>query len=115
MYSRIVGTGSYFPSQVRSNADLEEMVDTSHEWIVERTGICERRIAGPDENVATMGAEAAKKALEAAGLGIEDIDMNICATTSWEKALPSAACEIQRILGAPGIAAFDVEAACAGF
>ncbi|AWB65964.1 3-oxoacyl-ACP synthase [Saccharobesus litoralis] len=115
MYSRITGTGSYFPSQVRTNADLEQMVDTSHEWIIERTGISERRIAAPDENVATMGAEAAKKALEAANLDISDIDLIICATTSWEKAFPSAACEIQKILGAPGVAAFDVAAACSGF
>ncbi|NTS77957.1 ketoacyl-ACP synthase III [Catenovulum sp. SM1970] len=116
MYSRIIGTGSYFPEQVRTNADLEQMVDTSHEWIVERTGINERRIAGPDENVATMGAEAAKKALEAANLQASDIDMIVCATTSWEKALPSAACEIQQLLDCPaGIPAFDVAAACAGF
>ncbi len=115
MYSKIIGTGSYFPSEVRSNTDLEAMVDTTHDWIVERTGIHERRIAAPDENVATMGAEASLKALEYANLSSSDIDMIICATTSWEKALPSAACEIQRILGCPGIPAFDVAAACAGF
>ncbi|WP_111976436.1 beta-ketoacyl-ACP synthase III [Algibacillus agarilyticus] len=115
MYSRIVGTGSYFPSQVRSNADLEKMVETSHEWIIERTGICERRIAGPDENVATMGFEATKKALEAANIKAEDLDMIICATTSWEKAFPSAACEIQNMLGVTNIPAFDVAAACSGF
>ena len=68
MYSRIIGTGSYFPSQVRSNADLESMVETTDEWIIERTGIRERRIIGDNETVATMGAQAALKAFEAAGL-----------------------------------------------
>lgn len=115
MYSRIAGTGSYFPSDVRTNADLEQMVDTSDEWIIERTGIHERRIAGPQENVATMGYEASKQAIAAAGLQASDIDMVICATTSWEKALPSAACEIQRLLEIPGTGAFDIQAACAGF
>ncbi|MCU4674780.1 ketoacyl-ACP synthase III [Catenovulum sp. 2E275] len=115
MYSKIIGTGSYFPAQVRTNADLEKMVETSHEWIVERTGICERRIAGPDENVATMGHQASLKAIEAAGIEASDIDLIISATTSWEKALPSAACEIQNLLGLPGVPAFDIGAACAGF
>ncbi|KMT64770.1 beta-ketoacyl-ACP synthase III [Catenovulum maritimum] len=115
MYSKIIGTGSYFPEQVRSNADLEQMVDTSHEWIIERTGICERRIASPEENVATMGHQASLKALEAAGIEADSIDLIICATTSWEKALPSAACEIQNLLGLPGVPAFDIGAACSGF
>ncbi|TAA48743.1 MULTISPECIES: beta-ketoacyl-ACP synthase III [Corallincola] len=115
MYSKISGTGSHLPELVRTNADLEEMVDTTHQWIVERTGIIERRIAGPDETVATMGAEAAKNALEAAGLTADQLDMIICATTSAEHAFPSAACEIQRILNAPPMPAFDVAAACAGF
>ncbi|MER2492138.1 beta-ketoacyl-ACP synthase III [Catenovulum sediminis] len=115
MYSRIIGTGSFFPEQVRTNADLEKMVDTSHDWIIERTGIHERRIAGPEENVATMGFEASKKALEAANLKASDIDLILCATTSWEKALPSAACEIQNLLGLPGVPAFDIAAACAGY
>ncbi|EWH09708.1 3-oxoacyl-(acyl-carrier-protein) synthase III [Catenovulum agarivorans DS-2] len=115
MYSRIIGTGSYFPEQVRSNADLEKMVETSHDWIVERTGIHERRIAGEHENVATMGYEASKKAIEAAGIQPSDIDLILCATTSWEKALPSAACEIQNLLGLPGVPAMDIAAACAGY
>ncbi|WP_017444728.1 beta-ketoacyl-ACP synthase III [Gayadomonas joobiniege] len=115
MYARITGTGSYFPQQVRTNADLEKMVETSHDWIVERTGIHERRIAGPDENVATMGFEAAKKAIAAANIQASDIDLILCATTSWEKALPSAACEIQNLLGLPGVPAMDIAAACAGF
>lgn len=115
MYSRIIGTGSYFPSQVRSNADLESMVETTDEWIIERTGIKERRIIGDDETVATMGAQAALKALEAANIDKNDIDMIICATTSASRALPSAACEIQRELGMPPMPAFDIAAACAGF
>lgn len=115
MYSRIIGTGSYFPSQVRSNADLESMVETTDEWIIERTGIKERRIIGDDETVATMGAQAALKAIEAADIDKNSIDMIICATTSASRALPSAACEIQRELDMRPVPAFDVAAACAGF
>lgn len=115
MYSRIIGTGSYFPSQVRTNADLETMVETTDEWIIERTGIKERRIIGDNETVATMGALAALKAIEAAGIDKNSIDMIVMATTSAARALPSAACEVQRELDMPGIPAFDVAAACAGF
>lgn len=115
MYSRIIGTGSYFPSQVRTNADLETMVETTDEWIIERTGIKERRIIADNETVATMGAQAALKAIEAAGIEKESIDMIVMATTSAARALPSAACEVQRELDMPGIPAFDVAAACAGF
>lgn len=115
MYSRIIGTGSYFPSQVRTNADLETMVETTDEWIIERTGIKERRIIGDNETVATMGAQAALKAMEAAGIDKNSIDMIVMATTSAARALPSAACEVQRELDMPGIPAFDVAAACAGF
>lgn len=115
MYSRIVGTGSYFPSDVRTNADLENMVDTSDEWITDRTGIKERRIIGAQETPATMGAEAAQAALEAANLRASDIDMIVCATTSGRYALPSTACEIQKILNIDNIPAFDIAAACAGY
>lgn len=115
MYSRIIGTGSYFPSQIRSNADLETMVETTDGWIIERTGIKERRIIGDNETVATMGAQAALKAIEAAGIDKNSIDMIILATTSASRALPSAACEVQRELDIPAIPAFDVAAACAGF
>lgn len=115
MYSRIIGTGSYFPSQVRSNADLESMVETTDEWIIERTGIRERRIIDDDETVATMGAQAALKAFEAADIDKNSIDMIICATTSASRALPSAACEIQRELQMHAVPAFDIAAACAGF
>jgi 3-oxoacyl-[acyl-carrier-protein] synthase-3 len=91
------------------------MVETTDEWIIERTGIKERRIIGKDESVATMGAAAARKALEAANVDKNSVDMIICATTSAARALPSAACEIQRELEISAIPAFDIAAACAGF
>jgi 3-oxoacyl-[acyl-carrier-protein] synthase-3 len=115
MYSKIIGTGSYYPSEVRTNADLEVMVDTSDDWITDRTGIKERRLIGKDETAATMGAEASLKAIEAAGIDKHSIDMIVCATTSGRYALPSTACEIQKELKINGIPAFDVAAACAGF
>lgn len=115
MYTKIIGTGSYLPEQVRTNADLEKMVDTSDEWIVTRTGIRERRIAGPEDSVSTMGCEAAKRALEMAGIGAEQIGLIIVATTSATHAFPSAACQIQSMLDIKGCPAFDVAAACAGF
>ncbi|XOV78180.1 MAG: beta-ketoacyl-ACP synthase III [Aestuariibacter sp.] len=115
MYSRIIGTGSYFPSEVRSNTDLEKMVDTTDEWITDRTGIKERRIIGADETASTMGFEASKKALEMADIDPSSIDMIVCGTTSAPNSFPSAACEIQKSLGITDIAAFDVAAACAGF
>ena len=115
MYSKIIGTGSYYPSEIRSNADLEVMVDTSDEWITDRTGIKERRIIGDDETAATMGTQASLKAIEAAGIDKSTIDMIVCATTSGRYSLPSTACEIQRELEIDGIPAFDVAAACAGY
>ncbi|MEL0555115.1 beta-ketoacyl-ACP synthase III [Klebsiella sp. B345] len=115
MYTKIIGTGSYLPEQVRTNADLEKMVDTSDEWIVTRTGIRERRIAAPNETVATLGFEAAKNALEMAGVSPEQIGLIIVATTSGTHAFPSSACQIQSMLGINGCPAFDVAAACAGF
>lgn len=115
LFTRILGTGGYLPEQVRTNADLERMVDTSDEWIVERTGIHERRIASSEETVAYMGARAARQAIESAGLEISDIDAIICATTSSQNAFPSSACEIAGELGISNIPVFDVAAACAGF
>ncbi|MCD8548426.1 MAG: ketoacyl-ACP synthase III [Aeromonadaceae bacterium] len=115
MFTKILGTGSYVPETVRTNADLERMVETSDEWIVERTGIRERRIAKPEESVATMAHQAALRALEAAGLPPAQLDMIILATTSADNAFPSAACELQGMLDCPGIPAFDLAAACAGF
>lgn len=115
IYSKFIGTGSYYPDEIRTNADLENMVDTSDEWITDRTGIKERRIIGENETAATMGAEASKKAIEAADIDPKSIDMIVCATTSGRYALPSTACEIQKILQLDGIPAFDVAAACAGY
>lgn len=115
MFSKILGTGSYVPATVRTNADLEQMVETSDEWIVERTGIKERRIAGADETVATMAYQAALKALEASQIPASELDMIILATTSSENAFPAASCELQGMLDCPGIPAFDLAAACAGF
>ncbi|EXU74543.1 MULTISPECIES: beta-ketoacyl-ACP synthase III [Erwinia] len=115
MYTKIIGTGSYLPEQVRTNADLEKMVDTSDEWIVTRTGIRERRIAGADETVASMGFHAAQRALEMAGIDPNDIGLIVVATTSSSHAFPSSACMIQQQLGINDAAAFDLAAACAGF
>jgi 3-oxoacyl-[acyl-carrier-protein] synthase-3 len=115
MYTKILGTGSYLPEQIRTNADLEQMVETSDEWIVTRTGIRERRIAGPEETVSTMGVIAAKKALDMAGIDKNDIGLIVVATTSASNAFPSAACEIQQALEIGDAASFDVAAACAGF
>ncbi|MDU6412741.1 MAG: beta-ketoacyl-ACP synthase III [Yersiniaceae bacterium] len=115
MYTKILGTGSYLPVQVRTNADLEKMVDTSDEWIVTRTGIRERRIAAADETVSTMGFNAAQKALEMAGVDKDDLGLIIVATTSSSHAFPSAACQIQQLLGVKDAASFDLAAACAGF
>ncbi|ROP49381.1 3-oxoacyl-[acyl-carrier-protein] synthase III [Enterobacter sp. BIGb0383] len=115
MYTKIIGTGSYLPEQVRTNADLEKMVETTDEWIVTRTGIRERRIAAADETVATMGFEAAKRALEMAGVDKDQVGLIIVATTSATHAFPSAACQVQAMLEIKGCPAFDVAAACAGF
>ncbi|MDV2858686.1 MULTISPECIES: beta-ketoacyl-ACP synthase III [Oceanimonas] len=115
MNSKILGTGSYLPQGVRTNADLERMVETSDQWIVERTGIRERRIAGAEETVATMSYGAALRALDAAGIEAQQLDMIVLATTSADNAFPAAACEVQAMLNVPGIPAFDIAAACAGF
>lgn len=115
LFTRILGTGGYLPTQVRTNADLEQMVETSDTWIVERTGIHERRIASPQETASFMGTKAAAQALEAAGLAASDIDAVICATTSGQNAFPSTACDIALALGMSAPIAFDVAAACAGF
>ncbi|VFP80624.1 beta-ketoacyl-ACP synthase III [Candidatus Erwinia haradaeae] len=115
MYTKIIGTGSYLPQQIRTNADLEKMVDTSDEWIRSRTGICERRIAHPKENVATMGFQAALNALEMSGIKKTDINLIIVATTSSSHAFPSSACMIQKMLEINDATSFDLSAACSGF
>ncbi len=115
MYSKILGTGSYLPTQVRSNADLEKMVETTDEWIVTRTGIKERRIAAEDETVADMAYHASVNAIEMAGIDKHDIDLIIVATTSSSHTFPSAACQVQGMLEIKGCPAFDIAAACSGF
>ena len=115
MNSRILSTGSYLPSYIRTNAELEKMVDTSDEWIVTRSGIRERRIAAADETVATMGVEAAKNAIEAAQINPQDIELIIVATTSNSHAYPSAACQVQGLLNIDDAISFDLAAACTGF
>lgn len=115
MNSRILATGSYMPAQIRTNADLEKMVDTSDEWIVTRSGMRERRIASAEETVATMGFEAAKNALEMANIDPQQIDLIVVGTTSNSHSYPSAACQIQGLLGIDDAIAFDVAAACTGF
>jgi len=115
MFSKILSTGSYLPQHIRTNADLEKMVDTSDEWIVTRSGIRERRIAARDETVSTMGFEAAQKAIEAANIDPQEIDLILVATTSNSHAYPSAACQIQGMLEIDDAIAFDLAAACTGF
>lgn len=115
MNSKILATGSYMPAQIRSNADLEKMVETTDEWIFTRSGMRERRIAAADETVASIGYEAAKNALEIAQLDPQSIELIVVATTSNSHAYPSAACQIQGLLDIQDAIAFDVAAACTGF
>src|SRR5207248_9172793 len=111
----IAGTGSSVPERRLTNDDLSRMVDTSDEWITQRTGIKERRIAGPGETTATLGTAAARSAIEAAGLEPKDVDLIVVATITPEMVFPSTACFIGAELGIPGIPAFDMSAACSGF
>ncbi len=115
IHSAITGTGSCLPERVVTNQELEEMVDTTDEWIRERTGILQRHIAGEKETTASMGAKAAREALDAAGLAPDDVDMIVLATTTPDRIFPSTACHIQRELGTPVCPAFDVQAVCSGF
>ena len=119
-YSRITGTGSYLPPRRLTNAELAAElatrgVETSDEWIVERTGIRARHFAAPDVTSSDLGVEAAKNALQAAGLQASDIDLIIVATSTPDMVFPSAACILQNKLGIAGCAAFDVQAVCSGF
>ncbi|MFQ5454713.1 MAG: beta-ketoacyl-ACP synthase III [Nitrospirota bacterium] len=113
--SRIIGTGLYVPKSVMSNSDLEKMVDTSDQWIVERTGIRERRIAMDGETTSFMAAKASEKALEMANTSVEEIDIIIVATSTPDMFFPSTACMVQNNLGAKRSFAFDISAACSGF
>ena len=113
--ARITGVGRAVPPRVLTNHDLEQMVNTSDEWIVERTGIRERRIAAPDETASTLGAQAAKRALASAGIGGETIDLVVVGTCTPDGMFPAVASRIQDAIGAQHAAAFDVNAACTGF
>ncbi|KEY90633.1 3-oxoacyl synthase 3 [Candidatus Photodesmus katoptron] len=115
MYSKILGTGCYLPSKVRTNADLEKMVDTSDEWIFSRTGIKERRISAENETVSDMAFLAAEKAISMSGIDKSDIDLIIVATTTGSHRFPSSACQVQNKLGIQVCPAFDLSAACSGF
>ncbi len=113
--ARIIGTGSYLPKKELTNSDLEKMVDTTHDWIVSRTGICSRRIAEKDEFPSTMGSIAAQAALKNAHLTPKEIDLILVATMSGDYPSPSTAALIQHSIGAEKAAAMDIQAACSGF
>lgn len=115
LYSRIVGTGSYLPERVVTNGDLEQMLDTSDEWIVTRTGIRQRHIAGDNEYTSDLATKAARKALDMAGLEGSDIDLILVATVTGDFSWPATACLVQSQLGADNAFAFDLSAACSGF
>lgn len=114
-YARITGTGGYLPEKILTNAEIAEMVDTSDEWIRSRTGIEERHIAADGEYTVDLAEKAALKAMEAAGVNKDDIDLIIVATTTPDRVFPSTACLLQKRLDIHGCAAFDVQATCTGF
>jgi len=115
IYSRIAGTGGYLPDKVLTNADLEKMVDTNDQWIVERTGVRERRIAAADQTTCDLAEHAARNAISAAGIPADNIDLIIVATTTPDRIFPSTACLLQARLEVRGCPAFDVQAVCTGF
>jgi len=115
-YSRIVGTGSYLPERVVTNDEIARRVDTSNEWIVARTGIESRHVAAEGQLTSDLALRAARRAMDAAGVGAQDIDLIVLATTTADMQLPSTAALLQAKLGVPaGAAAFDVQAVCTGF
>ncbi len=113
--AEVVATGRFLPDRVLTNADLERMVETTDEWIRERTGIRERRIAPPELGAAEMGAEASRIAMQRAGVQPGEIDIIVVSTATPDRLLPATACDMQAILGATNAAAFDISAACCGF
>jgi 3-oxoacyl-[acyl-carrier-protein] synthase-3 len=114
-FSKIIGTGSYLPEKIVTNADLEKVLDTTDMWIRERTGISERRIARKDETSGDMAEVAAQRAITAAGISPEDVGLLIVGTTTPDLVFPSTACLLQARLGLPDCGAMDVNAACSGF
>lgn len=115
LYSKIAGTGSYLPKKVLTNKDLESRVETSDEWVFSRTGIRERHIAADDENASDLALKASQRALDAAGVKADELDLIIVATTTPDMVFPSTACILQAKLGAKNCPAFDVQAVCSGF
>jgi 3-oxoacyl-[acyl-carrier-protein] synthase-3 len=113
--ARFVATARYTPERIVTNADFERRLDTSDQWIRERSGIRERRYSRDDETIAYMASDAARRALAEAGLGPEDVDAIVLGTASPDRLLPSQACDMQAVLGATNAAALDVGAACSGF
>jgi 3-oxoacyl-[acyl-carrier-protein] synthase-3 len=113
--SRLIGTGAYAPTRVLTNFDLEKTIDTSDEWIMERTGIRERRVAAEDEATSDLSIRAAKNAMEMAGIKPEDIDLIIVGTVTPDMFFPSTASIVQSRIGAKNAVAFDISAACSGF
>jgi 3-oxoacyl-[acyl-carrier-protein] synthase-3 len=115
IYSRIIGTGSYLPAKVLTNADLAGTVDTSDEWIQQRTGIRERHVAADNEKASDLALHASRRALEMAGITADQLGLIIVATTTPDMVFPSTACILQSKLGARNMPAFDVQAVCSGF
>jgi len=115
IYARIAGTGSYLPEKIVTNRDLEKTVETTDEWIRERTGIKKRHVAADGETSSDMGLAAARNAIEMAGVDVSEIDLIVVATTTPDKVFPSNACIIQRKLDIHGCPAFDIQAVCSGF
>jgi 3-oxoacyl-[acyl-carrier-protein] synthase-3 len=116
MYSKIIGTGSYLPARMLTNYDLEKIVETTHDWIVSRSGIFERHFAADNELTSDLALQASRRAIEAAGISADEIDLVIVATTSPDQTFPSTACILQDKLGIKsGGAAFDMQAVCGGF
>jgi 3-oxoacyl-[acyl-carrier-protein] synthase-3 len=114
-HSRITGTGSYLPKRILTNAELERSIDTTDEWIFTRTGIRERHIVAEGQYTSDMAIEAAKKAMEAANIDIQSIDLIVLATTTPDRTFPSTACLLQQKLGIINCPAFDLQAVCSGF
>ncbi|HCK81680.1 MAG TPA: beta-ketoacyl-ACP synthase III [Candidatus Competibacter sp.] len=114
-HARIAGTGGYLPEKVVTNADLEQMIDTTAEWIVERTGVEERHVAVPGETTCDLAEQAARRALDAAGVAPGEIDLIVLGTTTPDHVFPSVATQLQHRLGCYGGPAFDVQAVCTGF
>ena len=115
IYSRIIGSGSYLPGKVVTNDELAQRMDTSDEWIRTRTGIRQRHIAAPGESASSLALEASKAALASAGIGAQDVDLIIVATSTPDFIFPSTACLLQAKLGVKGCPAFDMQAVCSGF